>query len=148
MGEAVYYLKAKFPSGIEAKEAERKFKFFLEESVEAYDYWQNNRGWSPKEFWHEFKHRFPIIAPILRYAPDKVDGDCNNALSGEISFADCEVKNLMEQPLVEGRYLLYHALVWHLANWGRLEQWFKSIGAEEVEWFSDEHIDLFDLFKI
>ena len=143
MGEAVYYLKAKFPSETEAKEAERKFKIFLEESIEAYDYWQDNRGWSPKEFWHEFKHRFPIITPILRYAPDKVDGDCNNALSGEISFGN-EIENVQ----VEGRCLLYHSTAWHLANWRRLEQWLESIGAEEVEWFSDEHIDLFDLFKI
>ncbi len=85
MGEATYYLKARFKDEETAKTVAPKLLAFLLEAGKAQDYWQANRGGAGKAaFWGPFKKQFPAVAKYLGSA--FVGKDHNNALAGEISF--------------------------------------------------------------
>jgi len=87
MGEAVYYMKARIDEG-----KLEPFKKFMAEALDAYAYWQANRGKSPDQFWPSFREKFPVVTLFLQRECriDTETGDCNNGLSGILSFGDPE----------------------------------------------------------
>src|SRR3990167_8503589 len=88
MGEATYYLKARFKDN--APEAE--LTAFFEEGSMAEDFWQKHRGMdrdgTRAQFWTAFKEQFPTVYDFL---PETLrDGDCNNALASKLNFGNSD----------------------------------------------------------
>lgn len=145
MGEATYYLKARFNSAGELSSKMGEIKDFFEQGCNAEDYWQTNRDKKPSEFWPTFKQEFPLI---VEYLGDKfVGGDCNNDLAGVLNFGSEEdVDHALRH---EGAILYYSAYTWHFANWDKIANFLeKYFGAVATNWLSDEHLNPFDCLAI
>jgi len=141
MGEAIYYAKWKYTNKMLAKTALTKISSFLQETQEAYDFWQENRGNTPDEFWPKFKNKFPKCYNFLA-SFHLAGGDCNNALAGTMSVGheDCYIDELEVR---------YSAEVWHFAEWSPFVQWLAiDTGAESYGYVSDEDANLFDCIEM
>ncbi|KYC52813.1 MAG: hypothetical protein AMQ22_00604 [Candidatus Methanofastidiosum methylothiophilum] len=147
MGEAVYYIKARFESEEKLNKLYPKIEKFINQGIEAYDWWQDNRGMERsgerEKFWNEFQNKFPMI---YAYLGDLAGKDCGNALAGHLDFGnegDVEHSLCMSGPI-----LTYSSLVWHFADWTRFANALKEIGALKVDWISDECMDPFELLDV
>jgi hypothetical protein len=144
MGEATYYMKARFVVLNEEKKEEIK-KFFIEGS-RAEDFWQDNRGKEPSWFWKEFSEKFPEVTDYL-LSQDGIGNDCNNSLAGLLDFGDEDT--IDSQMEFEGNIMRYSAYVWHFANWDPLCGFLiKRFGASICDWLSDEYVNYFDLLQV
>ena len=149
IGEAVYYLKADNCT----KEALENIRKFILEACEAQDYWQDNRDMEVagkrKEFWSEFKKKFPMTSKYLKQTKSLDDkklygGDCNNDLAGYLDFGDKEDTEYNLE--LHDECMLYNAMVWHFANWDGFADFLKSeFGLTKVRWISDEYMNPFDV---
>ena len=133
MGSANYYLKAKYKSTDDAREAVDFLKGFFREVADAHDFWQDNRELPSKKFWPLFK--FPAVLKFLEDTEQKKD-DCNNGLSGVMSFT--ESADSHESVELHGAEVWYHAEVWHFADWAPLCEWLKGQGATDAIYTSEE----------
>lgn len=140
MGEAEYYLKARFESEEKLKELYPKIKEFMYQGAASYDWWQENRGMQCDKFWVEFKKKFPMV---YTYLGDLKNKDCNNGLAGSLDFGSKEDVDFNLS--MNGDVLTYYATVWHFASWYLLKEAILKIGAIRAGWISDEDIDPFDL---
>lgn len=170
MGEATYYLKARFKSPAAAKKAEPLVLAFLQEAEKAGDYWQKNRGGisgpakKADQFWKDFADQFPLVtkylkAPLFRQYKELTKGkwgytkgeplfggDHNNGLAGNMSFGSSESEDNLS---VNGAVLAYHEYTWHLASWDELCAWLKiEFGATEAKWLSEEYANVSDLLEV
>jgi hypothetical protein len=136
MGEAVYYLKARFKDSKALDKAMPKIQKFLTQTGEAQDYWQKNRSGDKTKFWAGFRKQFPLTTKFLGTA---AGGDHNNNLAGVLSFGqDGELKVSDRDPAV----LKYNEMTWHFANWDGLAIYLcTEYGALRAEWISDEYAD-------
>jgi hypothetical protein len=145
MGEATYYLKARFREDI-SPDLQEQITNFIKEGQAAYKWWQEHRGCpDPTRFWKQFAVKFPVVT---EYLGDTVGGDCNNGLAGVLSFG--EEKDIdtiaftrrvvISPPFVRTSYVFqYSAYVWHLASWDEFATFLEQkFGASRVNWLSDE----------
>ena len=164
MGEAVYHLKARFPSAQHLKKNFPEIKRFWREGIRAGDFWQDNRGGPRRQFWRLFSEKFPLVSEYLQSIPShdrdlcadfRITGisnkdpvvstgpmslfgqDHNNALSGTLDFGCPEdLGNLR----CEGACLLFHAEVWHFARWEYLTEFLENKwGATNAMYCSNEY---------
>ena len=136
MGEATYYLKARFRNAEAAELALEPVRAFLAEVGRAQAWWQKHRHLAEAEFWPEFRKLFPATT---KYLGTLAKGDCNNGLAGEMSFGD-EPDNIG----VVDDELRYSEYTWHLASWGRLCEYLENeFGAVKAAYVSDEYADVF-----
>lgn len=159
MGEATYYVKARFKDQAAAEAALPGIKRFLSEGIEAQDWWQRNRGMEHDgqraAFWDQFKAKFPMVVKYLESFHAGcgggehclVGGDCNNDLAGFLDFGGCE--DDLDAVEVHGDELVYSATVWHFARWDPFVAFLESkFGATETGWVSDEYLDPYDSIEM
>ena len=158
MGNATYYLKAKFPSMESLSTALPEIIAFILEGIKAEKWWEEHRTLESKGdrelFWLQFRPQFPTVYHYLQYA-GFADGDCNSALSNIINFGNDETVATdffddlypnnsvacFNKPL-----FMYNAYVWHLAVWDYFCDYLElKFGAISAEYLSDEDIDPYDL---
>jgi hypothetical protein len=151
MGEANYYLKARFRSPEEAEAARPRLAALLAEGEKAYEYWQGSRPfsnrsdpkWQPPSaelFWKTFRLRYPLVYDYLRDLAGTPDW--NNGLAGCLDLVD---------PRDERRALLFRDGdtlflrlndIWHCADMSLLERYCRAdLGAVGAGSVSDEHFD-------
>lgn len=143
MGSAIYYAKWKYETKAKAKKAFSKISAFIEETGNAHDYWQANRGKTPIVFWPEFKQKFPNCYEFLSNY-HLAGGDCNNALAGIISVGDecSEIEH-------DGLEVRYASETWHFADWDPIVSWLVlKTKAESSGWLSDENANLFNCIEM
>lgn len=152
LGEAYYYLRARFKSGEDLRKKFEAIKNFLtKEGKRAEEYWHRNRFLEVQGkrdiFWRGFRKRFPLVYKYLQTVTKKADGDCNNDLAGILAFSDMNGQVVLFQDC--DNFLCYRALVWHFANWNPLTEFLKQhFGAVDVEWISAESLDPWLYLKI
>ena len=143
MGEATYYLKARFKSEQALTALMPEIRTFIEQGIRAEGFWRENRGKSPEVFWPLFKEQFP---QVTEYLGDLVGGDCHGSVAGLLEFGQPDDLNGLLQ---SGAVLLYNAYVWHLADWDRFEAYLKKkFGAINVASLSDEYVEYYDLLHV
>lgn len=150
MGEATYYLKARYETKEQCEAGVSAFAALIEQGKEAEDYWQSNRDKTPEEFWPEFIEKFPAVAYYLRVdvlGVESLEGqDMNNGLAGKLDFG----AGGDDEPGTDGETLLtFYATVWHFAEWDGLAAWLRrKTDAKVVGWLSDEYLDPFDCLDV
>ena len=147
MGEAVYSLLAEFPKPITDEQQKAIKNFFLEGSS-AEEYWQNNRGIpgheqkTKKEFWAEFKTKFPVVSEYLD-SIGCLGKDKSNGLANWLDFGtvdDIEDSLKFNGREAGGSEMTYSAEVWHFASWEPLVNFLKTkFGASTAEYLSEEY---------
>ena len=144
MGEATYYLIAEFETEEEAELAEARARVVLDDIVEFENDWQeirNNVKDPCLERHVKLQEEHPLVDKFIEL-PDIDGNDINmNYLAGK-----CEMNEYYEMHLI-GTGIHLSCTVWHLASWGNIEDFFFRLGAEKAGWFSDEHIDPFELLE-
>ena len=162
MGEATYYLKARYESQEQAKAAVEKITTFRQQMDQAADFWQSQRHTEPEGFWPVFAATYPeVYAYLTKYAtpsetlygdvshPWVGSFDCNNSLAG---LLDAGTLDDLESARVDGDdpYLVkLYAMVWHFADWEPFAAWIEAeTGAQIATWISDEYVDYFDCITI
>lgn len=150
MGEATYYMKARFSSEEAAQAALPKLKAFIDEGLKAEEWWQDHRDWQredalgPAKFFEEFQTRFPQVYLYLKDQCGHDFKDCNNRLAGLLNFGDEET-----DPYQEDDQIRFSGVVWHCADWTAYENWLRDVlGAVNAGWVSDEYIDPMDLIEV
>jgi hypothetical protein len=144
MGEATYYLKARFLEPTDALETDLH-NFFIE-LQKAHEYWHSG-GWkSEKEFWETFKKDYPLVSKfqkdLLDGGPGKLSGSMN------VGYELQDVENGFAFDIAEG-ILYYTNYVWHFADWGKLCTFLEEeFGATATAWLSEEDANFFDLLKV
>lgn len=145
MGEATYYLKARYPTVQAAEQAASDLRDLVAEGQQAYDFWQQRRGDTDRaRFWTDFKSRFPLVVDYLTDAREGgkpvLDGDPNNDPAGHLDFGNEEELSFnLEQ---NGTLVTFYALCWHFAEWDTLVAWLIRVtGATKASWISDEYIE-------
>jgi hypothetical protein len=141
MGQANYYLKARFESPEKASDALPKIATFIVSGQKAETYWQSNRGRPSDQFWPQFDAEFPVVAEYLK-SFGKHGGDCNNTLARYIDFGT----EGEEEPEIcmDSAVILFSACVWHFADWAPFCRFLgEKFGATAADWLSDEYADLF-----
>ena len=149
MGEAIYYMKAKWPSPKAANEAAPKIEEFLIRMAEAEDRWQETRD-GGAEAEASRRAEFPDVYSILhleRPTEGIFAGDYSNYCAYMLNspygkdYYDFEV---------EGDEIRFCGEVWHLADWDPLANALKeTFGAISAGWISDEdEPDYYDLIEL
>jgi hypothetical protein len=161
MGEATYYLKARYPDVPAAETAATQFRVLIREGVRAADFWQAHRGDADRAaFWQGFGEQFPLVADYLRLDAEPTQGevsiggatpgplfggDHNNALAGHLDFGNEGDEDNVSVDGFGEPVLRYSATVWHFAEWDSLAAWLRRVtGATAVAHLSDEYADPFD----
>ena len=144
MGSAVYHMKAR----VDESQVE-PIKAFIAEGIGAYEFWQENRGKTPDEFWPEFREKFPLVTEYLKSMGMDVEaGDNSNSLAGNLDFGNEGDEEDIEYSTEKGE-LHYASEVWHFANWSPFMAFLEShFGAEKTGWLSDEYINPGDLIDL
>lgn len=148
MGSATYYLKAIFATEAAAETAFETVETFFEKAGKAHDFWQAERNSEDvRAFWKEFTTQYPAVERFLREDCNlnTVDGDCNNALAGNLSFGSIPDFEVVDSEIRISEY------TWHLADWTSLVHWFKrELGAIAAGWLSEEDVstDYFSLIEV
>jgi len=148
MGEATYYLKARFESAEAAQQSLPKIKEFLEQMAKAENDWQTLRGQkdrSVSELFAQLKTKYPNVFELLELAKlfeREGNGDISmNFLAGQLSSpagdTDWEIWR-------NGAVIGFHGTVWHYANWEPLVQAIKRLGAQSANYVSDEYLNPYD----
>jgi hypothetical protein len=142
MGEAVYYMKVKV-----AEDKVDSIKAFFTEGVNSYEYWQDNRGKTPAEFWSGFNEQFPVVTEYLQsIGLDTEQGDCNNGPAGKLCFGELED---IERLSYDNGVMAYSAEVWHFADWRGIASFLEAqFDATKVKWLSDEHTSFFECLDV
>lgn len=151
MGEANYYLKARFKDDAAAAEALPKIKAFIAEGIRAGDWWQAHRDLERDgrrhEFWNSFATEFPLVYKYLGMFR-AADGDCNNALAGLLDFGASE--DYVEDVNQDGAVLSYGSgSIWHFTDWSHFMDFLQSeFGAVKTTYCSDEYMDPMDVLHV
>lgn len=142
MGSCNYYIKAYFSYVEDADEAYDGIREFIKEGINAGDWWQEHRDCKNcDEFWKHFVTKFPNIAKTI---PDKIGGDCDNALAGVLNYGNY-VEDVEYNYQKDREVIRYTAYVWHFSNWDRFAHALRTqFGASQVTWISEEYLDPFD----
>ncbi|MBY0458179.1 MAG: hypothetical protein K2V38_12625 [Gemmataceae bacterium] len=167
MGEANYYLKARFATAKEAKAALPRLADLLAEGEAAYTHWQAERriGFpadqrpTAEAFWAAFREQFPVVCGYLAELNGVEDWD--NGLVGQLGLLVDPRRRRRREPnasLQCQRDTLYLRLngIWHLSEMDLLERYCTGVlGAvtvastsaypDEVEGDPDEPFDFLDV---
>jgi len=146
MGEANYYLKARFVSEAEAEAALPKFKEFLRQAGEVHNLWQADRMKPKPDFYEKIRAEFPIVYEYLKTLPGALEADFDrlNGLAGLLSFGNVET-----EPEVVNDEIRYWEYTWHFGDWYPLCRFIEShFGAEASAYISDEYADMFDCVHV
>lgn len=145
MGEAVYYMKARFESEEAAEKALPVVTGFLRRMAECEDEFQSSRD-GDKEAYEALAAKYSDVFEGLGIKPP-ADGNYHslNCLAGQLNspFGAGE-----EDIWLGGAELLFSGMVWHFADWTPLENYLLSIGAVKAAWLSDEDANLFDAIRL
>jgi hypothetical protein len=115
------------------------------EMVSAEIYWQSHRDWQRENRCHEFwlgMKQFPEVMQYLK-ALDLWGGDCNNDLAGHLEIVGTYQDALRMK--IEGDTIVWESEVWHHADFDSIGAYFRTVYGAELEWWSDEYIDLADV---
>jgi len=119
VGEATFYLKARFGSGDEAKLAVKIAKHVLDDLAEFHDDWQRIRNETeiPVKERHEMiKKMHPLVAKLIELPEPKGSDVCMNYLAGK-----CEMHKGYEL-YSSGEWVCLSCICWHLASWDNIEE--------------------------
>jgi hypothetical protein len=149
VGEANYYLKARFPSEQQAEAAKPRLIELLAEGDKACDFWQDSDDpmrrddpkWqapSAESFWKTFRARYPLVYRYLRH----LTGTPNWKYELE-EWLRCFVDE-RQVSLVRVADTLFLQLndTWHFSQLDLLERYCREdLGAVGVGWKSEEDFD-------
>ena len=151
MGEATYYLIAEFETEEEAELAEMRARVVLDDIVKFENDWQTIRGDSErpvKERHNELLNTHPLVAKFIKL-PDIEENDVDideKDINMNYLADKCEMNDEYGMHLI-GTGIHLSCMVWHIATWDNIEDFFFRLGAEKAGWFSDEYIDPFELLE-
>lgn len=140
MGEATYYMKARFPSEETAQQAAVKTIAFFQRVNLCADEWQKVRhGGEAAD--KALREKYPDVFAGLKLGPPKEYDAAMNYLAGQLDAPpDPE-----ECVSVDGDEIRFWGTVWHFADWDGFVMWLKEeCGAEVAAYVSDEYLDPFD----
>jgi hypothetical protein len=152
MGEANYYLKARFQSDQQAEAARPRLAELLAEGEKAYRYWQDSRSffspdpkWQPPSvemFWKTFWARYPLVCRYLRRLAGTLDW--NNGLAGWLGcLVDPRNERRVSLFRVADTLFLRLNSIWHGTQMDLLERYCREdLGALGAGSVSDEDFDL------
>jgi len=146
MGEAIYYLIARFATAEQAQETLPKVEAFLEELWRCQELWYKVRGQKYlKAADRKIRQAFPNVFERLNIAEPKKGTDLMhlNYLAGVLDAPDVS-ENGDGEVWCNGDSIGFHGEVWHMADWNHLAKAMKAFGAKQVEWLSDEAFDPYD----
>lgn len=151
MGEAMYYMKAKWPSEELAKEALPKVRALLERMADAEEAWQAERppvqakAAADASLWARYGDLFEALS-ISMLEPG-ADLRALDYLAGHLCSPASDPDWKIEQ---NGSYIMFHGTVWHFANWDGIGKTLKKLGAIAWDWLSDESItvDHYSLLEV
>jgi len=138
MGESWFYLKAKFPDERSAARAEKIARAVLKELAEFHDDWQKirkERSIPVKKRHEELLKKHPLVAELIKLPEPPDDDDAMNYLAGE-----CEMHKDFDLEREENTIYL-QCLVWHLASWDNVAEFFYKLGASWVGWLNEEWLE-------
>jgi len=149
MGEATYYLKARFAS---AEDAERVFEDFKTALARLYDL---NERWQAMRDKRELAcaQRRVLLSREFRDLEGMVpwgaiDEHCRSFASGDAPMNCCagEMPDIGGDPQVEvnGDEIWLSDMVWHSTSWDGVAHWLRQRGATGVGWISDEYTSPWD----
>jgi len=145
VGEATFYLKARFGSEDEAKLAVKIAKYVLDDLAEFHDDWQRIRSETEipvKGRDRILKEKHPLVAKLIELPEPRSNDVCMNYLAGR-----CEMHKGYEL-YNNGEWIYLSCICWHLASWDNIEKLFIKLGAIEVGWISDEDFNPFDAVPV
>ena len=142
MGEAFYYMKARWPSAEEAEEALPAVIGFLERMAEAETYWQAHRD--KPNIGAEFPDVWAMLELPMTAVNNDLAGELDSPLSGAVDEADVNECVYLGDPEV----IYIHGEVWHFANWDGIARAMVKLGAIVTDWISEENSSPFDQLKV
>jgi len=164
VGEATYYLKARYPNDALALEGAAQLRYMVREGATASAFWQKHRNDKDQAaFWKEFGEKFPMVSDYLkndvghsRYGDGPAWGcDIGNGLAGILDFG---WGDHWLNVAADGSAVMFHAEVWHFADWGPFCAWVERVtGATKAAHLSDEYVasamwrggrDYFELLEV
>jgi len=178
MGEANFYLKAKYPTPGAAAKGAKLLNALIAEK--AGNWWQDNRHrpipempsdfvyakgsgadveWKMecrRKWWNEFKQLHPLSWEVLQVLDPKNLGYSSSASGwNEIDYNNGPAGHLdffenfdREITADSSNEIWYACTCWHIATWNHLCQWLIDKGALAADWVSDEYANLFDCIHL
>ena len=155
MGEATYYLRARFPSPSEAKRVSEELRKALGRLLELNQRWQSLRQehhLSCAERRRRLRKEFPDLKEMVPWA--EIEEQCRAIKRGDRPMNCCAgpLPDIEHDPFVgiseSGDEILLSDVVWHFTSWDGLAAWLRSRGATACNWLSDEQASLFDCIKL
>lgn len=144
MGEATYYLKAKFTDPEQAQLAASALEELLNDFELGYRFWQDRRTEYPT-FWTEFQDNFPLLFNFINnHTSVNTTKYDHNSLAGVLSYTHSDVFDLT----IDENELRYYAMVWHFADWDPLVNWLETNYQCKADYISDEYIDYFNCINL
>ena len=143
MGEANYYLKARFESAEAAERALPQVLKLLQRTADCYAAWQGDRDGGAARF-SAYKDVFKTLGITSKDWDNDLAGQLDSPL---VARGDGTYEN-EEQLGTDGPVLMFSGEVWHFANWTGFERALLKMGAIKVAWLSDEHMNPFDAITV
>jgi hypothetical protein len=151
MGQATYYLKARFHSAEDAEAARLRLVELLAEGEKAYRYWRSvlapygeDPKWRPisaERFWNTFRANYPLACRYLRHLAGRPDWQ------SELEYwMDClhdpRTGRIASLSRVADTLFLRLNDIWHCTQLDLLERYCREdLGAIGVGWRSDGDFD-------
>jgi hypothetical protein len=143
MGEATYYMKARFESAEAAQQALPRIKEFLEQMAKAESDWE--KSFAPDnrtvgERFEELRTKYSSVFELLKL--DKVferkgkSDTSMNFLAGQLSSP---VRDPQWKIWRDGDDIVFHGTVWHYADWEPMARAIEQLGADYAFYISDEY---------
>lgn len=148
MGEAIYYLKARWASKEDAEDAEASVEHFLQRMAYCEDAWQDSRGGGEKaglRLRADYRDVFDLLQIPLPEAGPHGAVDWSNYLAGELDSPFIDPDHVHEW---EGAELRLSGEVWHSADWTHLADALKRLGAKKVVWRSEADMNPFEALNV
>jgi hypothetical protein len=155
MGEATYYLRARFPSSAEAQRVSDQLRSALVRLGEFTKRWEEIRGEHHRpcaERRQQLRDAFRDLEDMIPW--DAIDEECRAVRRGDFAMHCCmgRLPEIGEDPFVEASVFAGEVLlsdrVWHFTSWDGIAAWLRAHGAIASGWVSDEAASLFDCIKL
>jgi hypothetical protein len=136
MGECSYYLAARFKDEGAATEGRTRLEKILHGLEEA-DLKGSSRRSSAKA-----GKDLALVLDALGLGPDTTEAQLASAVEGVPGADDTQYE--IKGPVLR----IYAHQVWHLADWTWMEKLVTKLGATNVNWTNEEHLNPFDGIKV
>jgi len=138
MGEAVYYMRARFKDAETAIAVEPVVRTFLERMAEAENAWQNSRS-GGVEADQALRAKYLDVFEMLGISQmPESDAQSRNYLAG---ILDSPANDPSWDLQVSSDEIQFFGEVWHFADWAGLARALGKMGAIQTGWISEEYAE-------